>query len=959
MAIVVKFLTNLSKSSSSVSDVEENTCSARSTTPPISRISQTLQRFRAYPKKIQQWSNRFQLISVTKTVGPGLHTQTKTHQSAADNPIQFALQQPEKVSHNTTANTEDLSFEFKKPSTFKSQVAPFVGTLQTRPARLRRKERSSTRKKIAQGMAQIRLDAMLSKSAWLAHLRQLFQVKIDCPQIQALGDIVHEIWPNEREDVELPFAARTCLVEALAEGAQGDIELATQVLKQLRQKGIAELEIDRFHQQDAKVTCAIWHTAQALSRAPEGLRALEKILPSHHAPFAMQEGELSFSQVERVQMQQRRSQALAIFLQTGDYLRTRDLKMSKASDALAKSALRAAQKLWREPRAEHAGLKRQEKNAYFSWRQGFVQEGRHTDLSRMRGRWHKMVGRWAQRAQKRKPKTVVFKIRSLLGKDKTPFKPMIKHLFDAHPSSNEKTFAAKLQETLSALAQRIHSDSDNQVIFTDGANGGLDNAGLSINQGIWSITPYLTALKGRHGIFKMGAQPAGGILEFGAEDQYKGGAGVATMAGLTIPGFLLGGGLDVSVSGQSSHFTGVSLQMPSHFASRSAQFKSADWRAEMAALTDFLAHEIARASQAELDESDVWNALVDRFFDSNLSVAWRAAKSSGVNLSGSLFLSARVDLGRAALPPRLSATSSVAISYDPFVQRRQQDNSGRLRNETFSIESGVSLSASLSAALANPDLAINGGAEQPSALSLPLNPLYTAGVEFFTAGVSTTYSMTRDEVGYIPELMLREVAYSDIYSIKKAILNTPEWQSTEQGKKLQAFIDQQLASNQPHCALVERWKMEPLAVKQLDGLHALVNILEVQLARASEPRVKGALQKQIDYYRHCATEIINDETHWLPSGLYSEQAVEHQEEQGFAWGLAAQRVTSATGVGALRWDDATAQMFRARVAQLSRAEPRLEPSLALPEDLLTPLSVLFKQGLDELSARQSSVHTNN
>lgn len=955
---MVKFLSNLSQSSSSVRGVEENTASMRSTTPPTARLSQALQRFRAYPKKIQQWTNRFQLISVTKTVGPGLHTQTKTHQSAADNPIQFALQQPEKTSHNTAANTEDLSFEFKQPSTFKRTVTPFVGTLQTRPARLRRKDRSSTRKKIAQCVAQIRLDAMLSKTAWLAHLRQLFQAKIDSPQVQALGDIVHEIWPHERDDVGLPFAARTCLGEALAEGTQGDIELATQVLKQLRQKGIAELDMDRCHQQD-KVTRAIWHTAQALSRAPEGLRALEKILPAHHAPCAVQEGALSSSQVESEQMQQRRSQALAIFLQTGDYLRTRDLKRSKASDALAKSALSAAQKLWREPRVEHAGLKRQEKNAHFSWRQGFVQEGRHTDLARMRGRWHKMVGRWAQRAQKRQPKTVVLKMRSLLGKDKTPFKPMVKHLFDANPRSNEKTFAAKLQETLSALAQRIHSESDNQVMFTDGANGGLDNAGLSINQGMWSITPYLTALKGRHGIFKMGAQPAGGILEFGAEDQYKAGAGVATMAGLTIPGFLLGGGLDVSVSGQSSRFTGVSLQMPSHFASRPAQFKSADWRAEMVALTDFLAHEIARASQAELDESDVWDALVDRFFDSNLSVAWRAAKSSGVNLSGSLFLSARVDLGRAALPPRLSATSSVAISYDPLVQRRQQDHSGRLRNETFSRESGVSLSASLSAGLANPDLALNGGAGQPSALSLPLNPLYTAGVEFFTAGVSTTYSITRDEAGYIPELMLREVAYADIYSIKKAILNTPEWQSTEHGKKLQAFIEQQLASNQPHCALVERWQMEPLAVKQLDGLHALVNILEVQLARASEQKLKGALQNQIDHYRHCATEMINDETHWLPSGLYSEQTVEHQEMQGFSWGLAAQRATSATGVGALRWDDATAQMFRARVAQLSRAEPRLEPSLALPADLLTPLSVLFKQGLDELSARQSSVQTDN
>ncbi|WP_185181267.1 hypothetical protein [Mycoavidus sp. B2-EB] len=954
---MVKFLTNLGQSSSGVRGVEEKGCSTSLTTPPAARISQALKRFCAYPKKIQQWANRFQLISINKTVGPGLHTQTKTRQSAPHNPIQFVLQKPETTRHDAASNTEDLNFEFKQPSTFKSKVAPFVGTLQTRPAFLRSKDGSRTDKKIAHCAAQIRLDAMLIKTAWLAHLSQLFQVKIDGRQVPALGDILHEIWPNEREDVGLPFAARTFLVEALAEGAQGDIELATQVLKQLKQKGILELDTDHFHQQDAKVTRAIWHTAQALSRAPEGLRALEKILPSHNALFAVKAGERNSAQVEGLQMQQRRAQALAIFLQTGDYLRTRHFKMSKESDVLAKSALSAAQKLWLEPHAEQAGLKRQEKNAYFSWCQGFLQDGRHTDLSRMRGRWHKMVGRWAQRVQKRKPKTAVSKIRNLLGKDKTPFKPMVKHLFDENQRSNQKTFSARLQETLSVLVQRMQSD--NQVIFTDGANGGLDNAGLSMNQGVWSITPYLTALKGRHGLFKIGAQPAGGVLEFGAENQYKGGAGVATMAGLTIPGFLLGSGFDVSVSGQFSHFTGVSLQMPDRFASRPAQFKSADWRAEMAALTDFLVHEIARASQVELDESDLWDAFVDRFFDSNLSIAWRAVKSSGVNLSGSLFLSGRVDLGRAALPPRLSATSSVGISYDPFVQRHQQDHSGRLRNETFSIESGVSLSAALSAALANPDLSVNGEREQPLALSLPLNPLYSAGVEFFKAGVSTTYSMTRDESGYIPELMLREVTYSDLYKIKKMLLNTPEWQSTERGKKLDAFIAQQLASNQPHCALVERWQMEPLAVKQLDGLQALVNFLEVQLARASEQRVNVALQNQIDHYRQCATEILNDETHWLPSGLYSEQTVAHQQAQGFSWGLTAQRATCATGVGALRWDDATARMFRARIAQLSRAEPKLEPSLVLPRDLLTPFSALFKQGLDELSARQSNVHTDN
>lgn len=329
------------------------------------------------------------------------------------------------------------------------------------------------------------LESMKDRAGLESLIQTLFPSEEHSTSRTAVADLCALLRTTERtQDSELPFESAALLAHALATATSGSPERALKIARQLATLGLpldlkGESKPATYSRLAPSDQNALWETAYLLSRSGAGMDALTSLMPKEEPPPTTS---------EETRFAARKTEAFRTFLQASDALcqerniwkpeelvaalnhpkaeKTWRSDTTKSTESVPYQALRAAEKLYRNPDAfktlatdprDPAGLTRSEKNAYFAWNQGYRGEDMEGLIEKSQEQLHKYVTKWIPRAEKRSQGFFAHPLLHLarpLGKKTTPYAALAGGVHGGNlktPLMERAVFDAVMTKAISAL----------------------------------------------------------------------------------------------------------------------------------------------------------------------------------------------------------------------------------------------------------------------------------------------------------------------------------------------------------------------------------------------------------------------------------------------------------------------------------------------------------------------------
>jgi hypothetical protein len=450
------------------------------------------------------------------------------------------------------------------------------------------------------------------------------------------------------------------------------------------------------------------------------------------------------------------------------------------------------------------------------------------------------------------------------------------------------------------------------TIYTsyDGGMLGLDAnllANLPTKVRLTSVGPILAAMGGRDAVYAVGTAYDGGQMQFGTRRRLNTSLGAQGFLGVggeigKVKG-IAGAVASATVNGAVSREDTVVLR--AHRASATRLGHTPDpnqWRDDSSEMVDAYWDAIEQSASPEsfmqkLAEFTAHNPRISLSSQTYGATTVTATPTAGVAVR------ANVDDSPDA-PNRVGIYVNAGLNTTLFAGGNRTE-AGEFTNVVDSTIFQNTVTAGAGAQFA-PRLIHNGdGKGDVKSVSAASKTLAAASVEFARLGRSGFVYLTRDNRGFVPEFMLRDVMYRNPDDWGHAIRANPAWVDGVGPQRLEQVIGEVQDESSGEFAFGERWIIKEERVPKLNHYLTLSSQLNEQRNNAPSRRERAAIDAKLRALETKMQAELNDPHAWRPLGLYGLRETTRSSSQGWKYGVRASHEQTQSGIGLTMWEPVT------------------------------------------------------
>lgn len=450
------------------------------------------------------------------------------------------------------------------------------------------------------------------------------------------------------------------------------------------------------------------------------------------------------------------------------------------------------------------------------------------------------------------------------------------------------------------------------TIYTsyDGGMLGLDAnlwANLPAKVRLTSVGPILAAMGGRDAVYAVGTAYDGGQMQFGTRNRLNTSLGAQGFLGIggeigKVKG-IAGAVASASVNGAVSREDTVVLRAHRASATRLGHAPDADqWRDDSSEMVDAYWDAIEQSSSAESFMQKLAEFTADNPRISLSSQTYGATTVTATPTAG-VAVRANVDDSPDA-PNRVGLYVNAGLNTTLFAGGNRTET-GEFSNVVDSTVFQNTVTAGAGAQFA-PRLIHDGdGHGDVKSVSAASKTLAAASTEFARVGRSGFIYLTRDNRGFVPEFMLRDVMYRNPDDWGHAIRANPAWVDGVGPQRLEQVIGEAQDEASGEFAFGERWIIKEERVPKLNHYLTLSNQLNAQRDNTASRRERAAVDAKLHALEMKMRDELNDPHAWRPLGLYGLRETTRSSSQGWKYGVRASHEQTQSGIGLTMWAPVT------------------------------------------------------
>ncbi|MFL9886215.1 hypothetical protein PQR66_24455 [Paraburkholderia agricolaris] len=450
------------------------------------------------------------------------------------------------------------------------------------------------------------------------------------------------------------------------------------------------------------------------------------------------------------------------------------------------------------------------------------------------------------------------------------------------------------------------------TIYTsyDGGMLGLDAnlwANLPAKVRLTSVGPILSAMGGRDAVYAVGTAYDGGQMQFGTRNRLNTSVGAQGFLGIggevgKVKG-IAGAVASATVNGAVSREDTVVLRAHRASATRLGQTPDANqWRDDSSEMVDAYWDAIEQSASPEGFMQKLAELTADNPRISLSSQTYGATTVTATPTAG-VAVRANVDDSPDA-PNRVGIYVNAGLNTTLFAGGNRTET-GEFTNVVDSTIFQNTVTAGAGAQFA-PRLIHNGdGHGEVKSVSAASKTLAAASTEFARLGRSGFIYLTRDNRGFVPEFMLRDVMYRNADDWGHAIRANPAWVAGVGAQRLEQVLNEAQDESSGEFAFGERWIIKEERVPKLNHYLTLSRQLNEQRDNAPSRRERAAIDAKLHALEKKMDDELNDPHAWRPLGLYGLRETTRSSSQGWKYGVRASHEQTQSGIGLTMWEPVT------------------------------------------------------
>ncbi|MFL9864624.1 hypothetical protein PQR67_10640 [Paraburkholderia fungorum] len=450
------------------------------------------------------------------------------------------------------------------------------------------------------------------------------------------------------------------------------------------------------------------------------------------------------------------------------------------------------------------------------------------------------------------------------------------------------------------------------TIYTsyDGGMLGLDAnlwANLPTKVRLTSVGPILAAMGGRDAVYAVGTAYDGGQMQFGTRNRLNTSLGAQGFLGIAgeigkVKG-IAGAVASAAVNGAVSREDTVVLRAHRASATRLGRTPEPNqWRDDSSEMVDAYWDAIEQSASPEGFMQKLAELTADNPRISLSSQTYGATTVTATPVAG-VAVRANVDDSPDA-PNRIGIYVNAGLNTTLFAGGNRTE-AGEFTNVVDSTLFQNTVTTGAGAQFAPRLIPDGDGKGDVKSFSAASKTLAATTTEFARVGRSGYVYLTRDNRGFVPEFMLRDVMYRNADDWGHAIRANPAWVDGVGSQRLEQVIGEAQDESSGEFSFGERWIIKEERVPKLNHYLTLSKQLIEKRSNTPSRRARAAIDAKLRALEKKMDNELNDPHAWRPLGLYGLRETTRSSSQGWKYGVRASHEQTQSGIGLTMWEPVT------------------------------------------------------